>query len=129
VNDELLDLAAAVCHGTITPEQHARLEQLLAADPAARQRYFDYLDLHLALGQTHAAGRVPQAARRPRRWIAAAAAAVLIGAVLYAVTRGPSPAAILEQSAAARFYGAGERLRVGDPLDPAQDYALKSGRA
>ena len=69
MSDELLDLAAAVCNGTITPEQHARLEQLLAADPAARQRYFDYLDLHLALGQTHAAGRVPKA-RRPRRWIA-----------------------------------------------------------
>ncbi len=129
MNDELLDLAAAVCNGTITPEQHARLEQLLSADPAARQRYFDYLDLHLALGQTHAAGRVPQA-RRSRRWVAfAAAASLLFGAVVYVATRGPAPVAVVAQSAAARFYGAGERLRVGDPLDPAQDYALKSGRA
>jgi len=129
VSDDLLDLAAAVCNGTITAEQHARLEQLLAADPAARQRYFDYLDLHLALGQTHAAGRVPKA-RLPRRWIAvAAAASLLFGAAVYVATRGPAPVAILDQSAAARFYGAGERLRVGDPLDPAQDYALKSGRA
>ena len=124
MSDELLDLAAAVCNGTITAEQHARLEQLLAGDPAARQRYFDYLDIHLALGQTHAAGRVPQA-RRPRRWIAlAAAAGLLFGAAVYLATRGPAPVAILDQSAAARFYGAGDRLRVGDPIDPALDYAL-----
>ncbi|RPH40407.1 MAG: hypothetical protein EHM91_11155, partial [Planctomycetota bacterium] len=123
MSDDLLDLAAAVCNGTITAEQHARLEQLLSADPAARQRYFDYLYLHLALGQTHAAGRVPKA-RLPRRWIAfAAAASLLFGAAVYVATRGPAPVAVLDQSAAARFYGAGARLSVGDPLDPAKDSA------
>jgi len=129
---ELLDLAAAVCNGTITPEQHARLEQLLAADPAARQRYFDYLDLHLALGQTHAAGRMPRAHRRPARWIAAAAAAVLLfGAALFLSTREAkeSPVAVLVQSASARFFGAGEFLRVGSEIVPLREYPLKSGRA
>lgn len=126
---ELLDLAAAVCNGTITPEQHSRLEQLLAADPAARQRYFDYLDLHLALGQTHAAGRMPRARRRTR-WMAAAAAAILIVGLLYFIPRpGPAPIAVLDQSAAARFYGAGQDLRVGDALAPLREYALKAGRA
>jgi hypothetical protein len=36
---------------------------------------------------------------------------------------------VLAQSASARFYGAGEALRVGSPLAPRQEYALKSGRA
>lgn len=127
---ELLDLAAAVCNGTITPQKHERLQQLLAADPAARQRYFDYLDLHLALGQTHAAGRMPKA-RRPARWIAVAAAAALLLCGIFTVVprHGSHPVAILDRSAAARFYGAGERLRVGDPLVLLQEYALKSGRA
>jgi hypothetical protein len=47
--EELFDLLAALCNGTITPREHRRLEELLAADPAARQFYFDYLDLHLHL--------------------------------------------------------------------------------
>ena len=131
MSDDLLDLAAALCNGTITPEQHARLEQLLAADPAARQRYFDYLDLHLALGQAHAAGRVPQARRRPGRWIAAAAAAAILCGAAFFFTREPrtAPIAVLAQSASARFYGAGEFLRVGSAIVPLREYPLKSGRA
>src|SRR4029450_8502079 len=111
---ELLDLAAAVCNGTITPDQHERLQQILAADAEARRLYFDYLDLPLALGQIHAAGRMPQARRRPARGTAAAAAAGLVfGAILYSANREPkaTPIAVLIQSASARFYGAGELLR------------------
>ena len=144
--DELLDLAAAVCNGTIRPEQHERLQHLLAADLKARQLYFDYLDLHLALQQTHGAAeqarpmlqmqkdlkRISTPARRPMRWIAAAAAAVLFcAALLFFGTRDrrPLPIATFTQSASARFYGAGESLRVGDPFAPLREYALKSGRA
>src|SRR5690349_25071840 len=110
-HSELMDLVAAVANGTITPPQHERLQQILAADPDARRLYFDYLDLHLTLGQVHAAGRVPQTRRRPTRWIAVAAAASLIfAALLYLTTRGTGavPVAVLVQSASARFYGAGE---------------------
>lgn len=129
---ELMDLVAAVVNGTITPVQHERLQQLLAADPDARRLYFDYLDLHLTLGQVHAAGRVPQTRRRPTRWIAVAAAASLIfAALLYLTTRGTRtvPVAVLVQSASARFYGAGEFLRVGSEIAPLREYPLKTGRA
>jgi len=129
---ELMDLVAAVVNGTLTPTQHERLQELLVADPDARRLYFDYLDLHLALGQIHAAGRVPRAQRRLGRWIAAAAAAVLFcGALLFFMTRAskPEPVAVLLQSASARFYGAGEFLRVGAEIVPLREYPLKAGRA
>jgi len=142
---EVLDLAAAVCNGTITPEQHERLQLLLGADPEARQVYFDYLDLHLALGQTHRAAQEARPmvqfqkdlqklsarpGRRPIRLIAAAAG-ILFCMLVYYFTFRTSPAApiaTLVQSASARFYGAGEFLRVGDPMAPLQEYALRSGR-
>lgn len=131
-HSELMDLVASVANGTITPAQHERLQQILAADPDARRLYFDYLDLHLTLGQVHAAGRVPQARRRPTRWIAVAAAASLIfAALLYLTTHGAHtvPVAVLVQSASARFYGAGEFLRVGSEIAPLREYPLKTGRA
>src|SRR6185503_9082372 len=69
---ELLELAGAVCNGSITPAQHERLQQLLATDPRARQLYFDYLDLHLALDQqaqpTAQLQNVAGPPRRRRRW-------------------------------------------------------------
>ena len=49
--EELLELINALCDGVITPAQHGRLQQQLAAEPAARQLYFDYLDLRLQLRQ------------------------------------------------------------------------------
>lgn len=142
---ELLALVEAVCNGTIGAAQHARLQELLAADPEARQVYFDYLDLHLALKQSLGAAeqarpmlqlredlqRLTPAARRPRRWPAAVAAAALFGVVfLFLSTRrvDAAPAATLVQSASARFYGAGETLRVGGPVDPLKEYALRAGR-
>lgn len=145
---DLLDLAAAVCNGTITPDQHVRLQQLLAASPEARRLYFDYLDLHLALGQSQRVAeqtwpvlqlqaglkRSATSSRRPLRWMAvAAAAAVVFGSVLFWSARNaPVPASVpvatLVQSAAARFYGAGESLHVGSPIERLQEYALKSGR-
>src|SRR6185295_5843199 len=58
----------------------------------------------------------------------------LFGAILFASARNrtiPSvaPIATLVQSASARFYGAGDALHVGSPIERLQEYALKSGRA
>ncbi len=49
--EELFGLFEALCDGVITPAEHGRLQQRLAADAAARQFYFDYLDLRLHLRQ------------------------------------------------------------------------------
>ena len=46
---DLFDLLGALCDGTITPQQHEQLQHELAVDYAARQLYFEYLDLHLDL--------------------------------------------------------------------------------
>ena len=133
-NPELLALLEIVCNGEPTPEQHARLQELLAADPDARRLYFDYLDLHLALGQTVGAAALRRESppiRRPRRWIGAVAAAGLFGIVLLFFSTRPAvaaPVAVLVQSASARFYGAGEALRLGGPVAANQPYALRAGR-
>ena len=47
--NELLDLFDSLLGGAISPHEHERLQGLLAADPAARRIYFDYLDLHMHL--------------------------------------------------------------------------------
>ncbi len=114
--DELLDLLSALADGRLTPEQHAALEAALEADPAARKTYFEYLDLHLALGKPSTA--VP---RRRRRWIAAAVGLAAGALSAFLVLGGADPARI-SRSAGARFYGpAPERLRAG------QEYALVAG--
>ena len=54
--EELSALVAALCDGTIDGEGFARLEQLLAADPAARRWYIAYMDLHGDLCWDHLPG-------------------------------------------------------------------------
>jgi hypothetical protein len=49
--EELFGLFEALCDGVITPAQHVRLQQRLGGEAAARQLYFDYLDLRLQLRQ------------------------------------------------------------------------------
>jgi hypothetical protein len=49
--EELLELLEALCDGEITAAEHDRLQSRLAADAAARQLYFDYVDLRLLLRQ------------------------------------------------------------------------------
>ncbi len=44
-------LFGALCNGTITPSQHEQLQEILSKDAQARQLYFQYLDVHLELGQ------------------------------------------------------------------------------
>lgn len=48
---EFDDLVAAVCDGTITPQQCTRLDALLVASPECRQRYRRYVLLHVRLQQ------------------------------------------------------------------------------
>jgi ferric-dicitrate binding protein FerR (iron transport regulator) len=118
--DELFDALSALADGTLTPERHAALERALEADPAARKTYFEYLDLHLALGKPDKAA---SPLRRGRRgWIAAAVGLAAAGLLAFlALGRGEAPAR-LSRSAGARFYGpAPERLR------PGQEYALVAG--
>lgn len=49
-HSELLQLLNALCNDELGAKQFARLEEILCDDPAAQQIYFEYLDLHLALG-------------------------------------------------------------------------------
>src|SRR5438094_1891611 len=46
---ELLRLLSALSDGELTSEQHARLEELLAADNDHRRLYLEYADLHARL--------------------------------------------------------------------------------
>ncbi len=49
VRAELQGLLSALCDGELTEAQHARLEELLRADPECRRLYLEYLDLHARL--------------------------------------------------------------------------------
>ncbi len=46
---ELLDLLEALCENRQSPEQMARLEQIVLNDPEAQQLYLNYIDLHGSL--------------------------------------------------------------------------------
>ena len=116
--DELLDLLSALADGRLTPEQHAALERALEADPAARKTYFEYLDLHLALGKPSTPAAAP---KRRRRWIAAAVG-LAAGALAAFLVLGGAPPARLSRSAGARFYGP-----AADVFRPGQEYALVAG--
>lgn len=49
--DELLNLLDALINETISAEQHRRLEDLLMAEPEARELFRQYIDLHCQLKQ------------------------------------------------------------------------------
>ncbi len=142
VPSEIWALLDGLVNGTLTPDQHARLGELLAASAEARTLYFDYLDLHLGLRQTALAGQTARplahlqerlaARRRPRRLGIAVGFAVAAAAAIVLVARRPSKpesVASLASSAAARFVGVGSSLKLGDPLTSGREYALREGRA
>lgn len=52
-NEQLYELFGAICNETITPEQHEQLQNILAVDADAREKYFNYLELHLYLERLH----------------------------------------------------------------------------
>jgi ferric-dicitrate binding protein FerR (iron transport regulator) len=130
---EFFDLLSTLVQGDITPEQHARLEAILTADPEARRLYFDYLDLHLGLRQSHLAREEARPAEemarriRPRRrlpLIGAAAAAVIVAVVVATFVPHTSSAdALLSRTAGARFYGASPTAA----LETGREYALVDG--
>ncbi len=104
--DELFDLLDALVSGAIAPAEHQRLEAILAADPSARQFYFDYLDMHLQLrrwqraegsdersggrGQSPAVGAAVELPHQPD----AASAEPLISPIIID-TSSPGPAPLL----------------------------------
>jgi ferric-dicitrate binding protein FerR (iron transport regulator) len=57
---DLEGLLSGLCDGTLGPEDLRRLGEWITADPAARQQYLEYLDLHAALGGGGAALGVPE---------------------------------------------------------------------
>jgi ferric-dicitrate binding protein FerR (iron transport regulator) len=93
-DDELWALAEAFVDGTAAADERDRLEARLRSEPAARQFYVAYLDLHAQLqwrtrGQSAPPAAAPPARRRsgpviPRPYLAAAGclAAALLAAVL-----------------------------------------------
>jgi hypothetical protein len=62
VRSELQRLLSALCDGQLTPEQHDRLEELLAGDAECRRQYLEYVDVHARLlGHPHlGGGRAPR---------------------------------------------------------------------
>ncbi|MCA9017527.1 MAG: hypothetical protein KDA77_19545, partial [Planctomycetaceae bacterium] len=48
-NNQLIQLIDAFLQGDISPEDHAKLEQLLKEDPQQRQLYVDYMRVHAGL--------------------------------------------------------------------------------
>jgi hypothetical protein len=139
-DDALWSLVAAVCDGTITAEEKARLEVMLRDSEAARLFYVAYMDLHgdlLWQGRDRAA-RLPEPSGRPRtvrvRWygMAAMAAAVFIGlaAAAFAVLRGPGPEPIGHLAGAVDCrWEADAGPAPGQPLYSGQDLRLKGGVA
>lgn len=138
--DEIRKLAGDLVQGTLSDDDHRRLEEAIAADPEARRAYLEVVDLHLALREIHL-GKEAAAplhamkrdldritpSRRPVALFYGLAAAVLLSAVLFFVRfRDPSPHATVVQSAGARFY-AGVTLRVGDVVPPDREVALVEG--
>jgi hypothetical protein len=94
---ELERLVSALCDGDLSDTDRDRLDQLLAADPEARRRYLELIDLHAALLVRR--GRVvptpPTIPGRRRRLAAYAAVAVgtlaLSLLVQLGLKSGPAP--------------------------------------
>ena len=95
MNDELRGLVDAYLEGTIAPAERDRLESLLGSDPAARDFYVSYADLHASLRWPRRVGRVPQSVRVPlrHRFAGAAAAALMLAALLFFLAR-PAPTVV-----------------------------------
>ena len=148
---ELRELLAAMRDRTLAPAEVARLDALLAADPAARRAYVEYVDLCTTLAHHRGrAGVVARATtpttvagRRPRRWawVGAGLAAglfVAVGAWFAGRPAGPGPdappevadagVAVLTRSVAAVWGPSELPTAVGSVLRPGR-LRLDSGLA
>ena len=145
VRHELQGLLSALCDGQLSEPQHARLEELLAADAECRRLYLEYVDLHarLLLHPGLGAATPPQPAATPvaghsRRTAsvllryglvsAATLAASLLVQVFWWPRPGgqggtaPPPAAVatLTQAADCVWDDAGDARRPGGRLVPGE---------
>ncbi|MGB1130251.1 MAG: FecR domain-containing protein [Haloferula sp.] len=139
--DELLQLIAEVCNGTLDEPGREKLNTQLKASEAARRFYREHMELHARLvldyGGVQATdfmpGAAPPQSRTPRwsRWIAvaAAAAAIVLAAVLVwpgepepnpiaspGPAKTPEPFASLEAVKSARWKGSGLPTTKGSRL-------------
>ncbi|WP_442507178.1 FecR domain-containing protein [Novipirellula sp. SH528] len=63
-HDELLRLLDELLNQTIDADRHSQLQEILRSDPAAREQYLEYLDLHFDLNRLHqSAGDLPPNAK------------------------------------------------------------------
>ena len=127
---DLSGLLSELVEGTIADERFADLNARLEADPEARRRYAEYVELHAALGRrwSEAPSPIRSAPRRGRR-IAIAAATGLAAVVVLAVSLrprfGPAP------DAAASAGGPPATLVAAQGAvwaDPNVDLALAAGQ-
>jgi ferric-dicitrate binding protein FerR (iron transport regulator) len=105
---EMDRLLSGLCDGTLGPEDLRRLGEQIAADPAARRQYLEYLDLHATLTSSGPSLEMPELAaiqaiplaaadrrRRVRlvRWASGLAAAAALIAIalwtLFQIGNGP----------------------------------------
>lgn len=124
---KLESLIHARLDGEITPEQHAKLENLLREDWQARRRYLELADLHARLLQqpTVNSGRLQTRLRHPQApwwpaW-AAVAAILMLGFVFWPQETSRQEAtssgvAMLSQTLDAQFLSAA--IRSGDTISP-----------
>ncbi len=154
---ELYQLFGAVCNETISEPQHERLQEILSQDATARQLYFQYLDLHLDLGQSGnidlptvpgeklksdatVTGLSNESITRPafKRYFGITTAALLVGLVVMfgLMLRAPEPhtpvskqnlLASVVQTSQVRFAEGSPVLRVGAALELQQQYVLIEG--
>jgi hypothetical protein len=123
------DLFGGLVQGTLAEADWKRLEALLAADPAARREYREYLNLHVGLASYGAIPAAAEAPPRPRRsaaaWTAAAAGLLLAAA---AFLRLPPDGAVLVRSSGAAWAADRPAPRPGAPLGT-DEIALEWGFA
>lgn len=146
MNDELLELIDAHRDGGLSPEQHARLKELLTCDPAARRAFVQEQMMEAAF-ELETPGNLgpvemPQAISRPKftetqffrllPWVAAAAACLtLLWQARQTLPQTPAPkngeswvALVVDEASAVFQEGQGpeDKIRFG-----AGDYHLVEG--
>lgn len=141
MNDELLELIDAHRDGGLSPEQHARLKELLTCDPAARRAFVQEQMMEAAFELETPGNLEPLPLRKPapRRFAGAkvlrwAAAAVVIGVFVFYTEiseRLGHPAAVAHfgQLDGCRWMDPTTRVLSGDGIEVGQRVELSAGRA
>ena len=145
---ELYHLFGSLCNETITAEEHDRLQSLLTDDADVRLLYFQYLDLHLELGQ-QVSESIPvnsppapmtiakkmATAKKSHLYLVVGLLALVILAVgllfnnLFLNNDNGNHLAIATvlQTSQVQFAGDSHSLKVGSPLELQHKYALIEG--